>query len=204
MKLKGTWNGTQNGTYIAAYRYFLKQDKVKKKKQQKSKNKPLAERKKEAEKKKKSKQQKQKEMERILAKIKKVTDNGDYDESTAKIYDDCNDVRKGITAFLKRGIMTKARFLKEIGNVQHKSCTDFMKMGPLKLSGASNHIYPKAYHWLEKLRIAEGVKKSKKRLQNEKEYPDGFELRHDDGRRWCHISQIPVLKGDKIVLRNRY
>merc|ERR1712154_479133 len=45
MKLKGAWNGTQNGTYLASYRYFLKQDKIKKKKQEKLKKKPLSERK---------------------------------------------------------------------------------------------------------------------------------------------------------------
>ena len=49
-----------------------------------------------------------------------------------------------------------------------------MSFGPLKNSGGANATYPKAYHFLEKLRIAEGVKKSKNRLQNEKEYPQGF------------------------------
>ncbi len=79
--------------------------------------------------------------------------------------------------------MTKTRFLKEIGNVASNSYSSFASMGPLKLSGASNQTYPKAYHWLEKLRIAEGVKKSKKRVRNEKEYTKGFPLRHDNGNR---------------------
>merc|ERR550525_2064905 len=114
--------------------------------------------------------------------IKKVEDEG-YDEDTP-IYDDCNDVRKAIVAFLKRGIMTKSRFLRDIGNVQSNQYTSFASMGPLPLSGASNQIYPKAFRWLDKLRIAEGVKKSRKRLKNEKEKPEGFPLRHDNGMRW--------------------
>ena len=34
-------------------------------------------------------------------------------------------------------------------------------------AGAGNHYYPKAYHFFEKLRLAEGKKKTPKRVENE-------------------------------------
>lgn len=198
MKLKGKWNNTSNQTYEAAYRYFKKQEKLGKKKKAKDKTKSAKQRKLEAANKKMEKQKKEKEMKAILNGIKSVEDNG-YDSDNKEIYDDCNDVRKNILLFLKRGIMTKSRFLKEIGNVAHNSYSSFASMGPLKLSGASNQTYYKAYHWLEKLRIYEGVKKTKKRLKNEQEYPNGFPLRHDNGMRLCFRGQRPVIRGDRIV-----
>eukprot|EP01084_Bolivina_argentea_P049268 90631_1 len=196
MRLKGKWNNTSNQTYTAAYRYFMKQDKLKQKQKAKDKNKSASQKKKEAVARKKEKAYKEKEVKKILNKIKSVENT--YN-ANGPIYDDCNDVRKNILTFLKRGIMTKTRFLKEIGNVASNSYSSFAGMGPLKLSGASNKTFPKAYHWLEKLRIAEGVKKSKKRLKNELEYPNGFPLRHDNGKRLCFGGQRPVIRGDKVV-----
>lgn len=186
MRLKGTWNGRQNGTYWAALRYFAKQEKEEKKKKERNKRKPAATKKMEAAIKKQEKEAKKAEMERILKMIKRV--EADHNDA-APIYDDCNDVRRAIKAFLKRGIMTKGRFLKEIGNVQSNQYTNFASMGPLALAGASNQIFPKAYRWLDKLRIAEGVKKTAKRKKNERERPEGFPLRHDNGYRWVFKGQ---------------
>eukprot|EP01083_Nonionella_stella_P287441 978423_1 len=199
MKLKGKWNNTSNQTFSAAHRYFMKQEKLKKKAKAKEKNKSSKQKKKDAAKRKKENEEKKGKVEEILEGIKQVEKNG-YDEDGA-IFDDCNDVRKNILLFLKRGVMTKSRFLKEIGNVAFNSYSSFASMGPLKLSGASNQTYPKAYHWLEKLRIAEGVNKSKKRLQNEDYYPDGFPLSHDNGRRICFSGQRCVIKGDIVVVQ---
>merc|ERR1719361_436096 len=129
MRLKGTWNGMRNQTYYGALRYFVKKEK---KQKLKNKRKSAAQKKKDAVKKKTATQRKKEEMERILKMIKEVEDDG-YDDDTP-IYDDCNDVRKAIVAFLKRGIMSKSRFLKEIGNVQSNQYTSFASMGPLPLS----------------------------------------------------------------------
>ena len=180
MKLKGPWTGSQNQTYWAAVRYFKREEKRKKKAKEMEKSKPAAEKKKAAAKKKQEKAAQKKEMERILKGIKEVGE--EYDD-TAPIYLDCNDVRKGILQFLQRGIMTKSRFCKEIGNVQSVQYNKFAKFS-LALGGASNQVYPKAYRWLDKLRIFEGKKKSAKRLKNERERPEGFPLRHDNGYRW--------------------
>merc|ERR1712087_71878 len=178
IKLKGPWNGTQNGTYWAALRYFYKKEMAEKKAKAR---KPAATKKREAAQRKQERMGKQMESDRILALIKGV--EGDYDDE-GPIYDDCNVLRRDIVAFLKRDVMTKGRFLKEIGNVQSTQYTSFAKMGPLPLSGASNQIYPKAYRWLDKLRIAEGRKETAKRKKNKKERPQGFPLRHDNGMRW--------------------
>jgi len=199
MKLKGTWNGTQNTTFWAATRYFKKQEKLKQKEKQKEKRKPAAQKKRDTAKKKKEKAEKDAAMDAIVRKIESVEKKDDYDDN-GPVFDDCNDVRKKITNFMKRGICTQSRFLKEIGSVQSNSYHKFMKEGPLQLAGASNSTYYKAYHWFEKLRIAEKEAKSKKRLQNEEENHDGFPLRHDDGRRWVPMGFVPVRKKDKIAV----
>lgn len=120
------------------------------------------------------------------------------------IYDDCNDVRKKINQFLHLGIVSQSKFGKEIGNVQLNSMNSFLKMGPLKLSGASNKTYFYGYHWFEKLRRANGEKKSKKRLENEKNYPNGFERIHDNGKRLVPMGWVPVRRGDHVEYVRRY
>lgn len=142
MRMKGSWDGQSNQTYHAAVRYFLKEE------QRRNTMKSTK-----REQNKKEKETKKKEMERILNMITEIGE--DYDEN-GPVYSDCNEVRKQILAFLKRGIMSKTRFLKEIGNFQNVQYTRFASLGPLRLEGAAMKIYPKAYHWLEKLRIAEG------------------------------------------------
>ena len=101
--------------------------------------------------------------------------------------------------------MTQAEFLRNLGeNTQSNSLKSFMALGPLKMSGASNKVYRLAYHFLEKVRLAENKPKSKKRIQNEKELKNegakgGYQLTHDTGLRWCSADSRPVLRGDKIV-----
>jgi len=178
MKLKGTWNGTGNGTYWGAMRYFKKQKKIK---DSMSKNDKI--------KLKKSKDKKNNEnkiiIENMMNKIKKI--EKDYDNN-GPIYDDCNEIRKKIKAFLGKGLMKHSQFFKILGeNLQHNSFNKFMSFGPERLSGASNKTYRLAYHFFEKLRLSEGKTKTKKRLKNEAEFPDGFPLRHDDGRRFVFV-----------------
>ena len=96
--------------------------------------------------------------------------------------------------------MTKAAFLREIGGVNSNSWqrfsankSQFKGHNP----GAGNSAYPKAYYFLEKVRIVQGGKKGKARLDAEAKYPPkpegddfdddgvgGYRLRNDNGMRW--------------------
>ncbi|KAG7381621.1 hypothetical protein PHYPSEUDO_005779 [Phytophthora pseudosyringae] len=88
-------------------------------------------------------------------------------------------------------IVTQAAFLKALGNVSANSLRSFMSMKRGAGSGAANVVYRKGYVFFEKKRIMEGGKKTKKRLENEaKQGPDGFELRHDDGKRYYLVSEL--------------
>ncbi|POM71915.1 Hypothetical protein PHPALM_11455 [Phytophthora palmivora] len=108
-----------------------------------------------------------------------------------EVYDDCDDIRKKISEFLGEKIVTQTAFLKALGNVSTNSLRSFMSMKRGAGSGAGNVVYRTAYVFLEKKRILEGVKKTKKRLDNEaKQGPGGFELRHDDGKRFYLASEL--------------
>ena len=51
--------------------------------------------------------------------------------------------------------------------------------------GAANQVYPLSYRFFEKKRIAENKPKSGPRKTNETVTDgQGFELQHDDGKRW--------------------
>ena len=105
--------------------------------------------------------------------------------------------------------MTQAEFLRHLSEkdeVQSNSYKSFMSQGPLRMAGGSNKVYRLGYHFLEKVRLAEGKPKSKKRLQNEEELKKqnrGFRLIHDDGARWCKIDEIAILQGDRMVIVKR-
>ena len=131
----------------------------------------------------------------------------DYDEGP--VYDSCPEIRRKTTAFLTTGVMTQTALLKHFG-VQSKSFCSFMKTkavpgtGPKDWrvrgqAGAGNRFYPKAYHFFERLRLAQGKPKTPTRLKNElalapskdhKEYVEmgmipaaGCNLKHDNGMR---------------------
>ncbi|KAI0361756.1 hypothetical protein OH77DRAFT_459157 [Trametes cingulata] len=95
------------------------------------------------------------------------------DEGDVPIYDDCNEIRRKIRALQKEPNFKVTHWLKEIGNINSNSYQRFMKAtGPQ--GGASNGTYYGAYVYFEKVRIAEGKKKTAKRIRNEQEYPGGL------------------------------
>ena len=178
MKLKGGDSGGQNGVYWAAHKFFLNREAEMKRK---STAKTPAQKKRKAD---ESAAAKKGQSEELFAAVERIN----LDES-APIYDDCDDVRKKSLEFMATHDISTAEFLRRIGNVNSKSWRDFVVMkGERK--GASNSSYVKAYHFLEKLRIHKGEEKSAKRMRAEKEKPEGFPLKHDNGMHW-------VIAGDK-------
>ncbi|OJT11055.1 hypothetical protein TRAPUB_12426 [Trametes pubescens] len=95
------------------------------------------------------------------------------EEGDLKIYDDCNDIRRKIKALQKQPDFKVTHWLQAIGNINNNSYQRFMKAsGPT--GGASNGTYYAAYVYFEKVRIAEGKKKTPKRIRNEQEYLSGM------------------------------
>jgi hypothetical protein len=201
MKLKGAWNGTQNGVYWGAARFFeIEKRRVAREK------KSAAGKRKHAELAASRKQAKQ-EGGQLLAQLAKV----DVPDG-APVFDTCAEVRRKIRAFLKVSGVTQSAFLKHIG-VAPNSFNSFMKQtgraDPQCIAnmqpGAANHVYPKAYRFFEQKRLLEKKPKSAARLSNEtmlaankekmaalwggntelaaKYVTEGFALRHDDGKR---------------------
>ena len=79
----------------------------------------------------------------MMNKIKKI--EKDYDDN-GPIYDDCNEIRKKIKAFLGKGLMKHSQFFKILGeNLQHNSFNKFMSFGPERLSGILYSIYMHFY-----------------------------------------------------------
>ncbi|KAJ3870049.1 hypothetical protein EV359DRAFT_76052 [Lentinula novae-zelandiae] len=66
-------------------------------------------------------------------------------------------------------------WLREIGNINSNSYGRFMKE-KRRTDGATNGTYYAAYCYFEKVRIAEGKKKTAGRMRNEDKYFDGFPL----------------------------
>lgn len=97
------------------------------------------------------------------------------DEGSVPVYDDCNEIRRKIRLLQKDPDFKITHWLKEIGNINNNSYQRFMKAsGPT--GGASNGTYYAAYVYFEKVRIAEGKKKTAKRIRNEAEYSNGMPL----------------------------
>ena len=104
------------------------------------------------------------------------------------VYDSCDDVRKKSTDFLAKNSISKAEFLRELGNLQAKQWNSFMDFkgagaGIYAQPGAGNCCYQKAYFFFEKMRIVRGENKTQRRIDFETAHPRGYSLKHDDGRR---------------------
>ena len=207
MKLKGAWNGTQNGVYWGAARFF---EIEKRRAARERKNAGPAAAKRQRAEANDAKKKAKREGEDLLARVSTI----DVPEGTP-VFDTCAEVRRKITAFLKTGMVTQSAFLKHLG-VAPNSFGSFMKQNgradPENIAnmqpGAANHVYPKAYRFFEQKRLLEQKPKTDGRKNNEamlaankarqaalwgglgnaelaaKYVTDGFALRHDDGKRW--------------------
>jgi hypothetical protein len=217
MRLKGAWNGTQNGVYWGAARFFSKRrrrlDREKKKRKAEADAVRAAKKRKaEADAVRRSEKQRGDDLLERLAAFQ------GYQSEGKGVFDLCEDVRRKCKAFLATGAMTKTAWLRHLG-VYFSSYDSFMKAEPVpgesdaescfwQQPGAGNSVYPKAYHFFEKMRLMEGKPKSAKRVANEaaiarmrhkfagklqhvlegkKPSHGGFMLKHDNGKRWVFI-----------------
>ncbi|KZM19981.1 uncharacterized protein EKO05_0003359 [Ascochyta rabiei] len=96
------------------------------------------------------------------------------EDDEVEIYDTCDDIRRKINAHLKKPGVTQAAFLRSIAacfctterKIQSAQLSAFRsKKGPRQ--GNTSAVFYGAYVYFEKLRIAEGKPKSKKRLEME-------------------------------------
>ena len=203
MKLKGAWNGTQNGTFWGAQRFFMARDAAKKvEKKVAAAMMPTAEKKRKRESEADDKASKKSALEGLLAKARDA-------ELTRKVeaegvYDTCDEVRKKSLELMASTGMTQTAFIKEIGS-HPPSWSSFIKMKSKFKGhnpGAGNGAYPGAYYLLEKVRIVRGEKKSAARLKCEAERAPGmpgfrsfaapkggYPLRNDDGTRWVFVGR---------------
>jgi len=104
------------------------------------------------------------------------TDN----DGSVPVFDDCAEVRRKIRALLQTPGFKITAWLREIGNINSNSYGRFMKEKG-RNDGASNGTYYSAYCYFEKVRIAEGKKKTAGRTRNESEHPFGFPLERARG-----------------------
>merc|ERR1740139_678782 len=180
MKLKGPWNGTQNGIYWGAAKFFERTKLAEE--WEKKYNPATAKRKRES-------AAAQKKISK--SKLNDISSKITIDYSKGPIYDSCPDIRRKITAFLKSSGTTGAAFCRLI-DVPSNSLMRFMKYKPVigtatsvesmryQQPGAAMSIYPSAYHFFERLRLADGKPKTKKRLETESLLSqEGFVCRHD-------------------------
>ncbi|KZT74741.1 hypothetical protein DAEQUDRAFT_734325 [Daedalea quercina L-15889] len=133
---------------------------------------------------------------------------GEDEDGGVPVYDDCNDIRRKIRALQKTpgfkirflrlyGLSPKklrhlqvTHWLEQIGKINNNSYNRFNHRYPaVKASGptggAENGTYYAAYVYFEKVRIAEGKKKSAKRIRAEQESPAGLPLQ-DRRRMWVY------------------
>lgn len=169
-RLKGAHNGYQNGIYWGAQSFFEEQAKARKSASAAA---AAAGKKRgagaagldEARKKKKSGA----DVEEFLAKIQAV------ELEDERVFDDCDEVRKKSLEFIAANGITKAAWLRAIGNVNSNTWGPFVgRQGPRQ--GAGSSAYRLAYLFLERFRVSNGTPKSKSRLQHETAWPDGYPL----------------------------
>lgn len=189
MKLKGPYSGNDNQTFEFASIFFYRRERDAAKKKLAEKSKPVDKKRKAAEQlvekeKKQKKAKKSSEGAELLQRIADTKLEDEDENGDVPVFDDCDEIRRKINAFLRTGLVTKAAFLRALGNVNSNSLRSFLGLRRGAGSGAANVVYRKAFIFFEKKRILEGKKKSDKRLDNEAaQGPTGFPLRHDNGMR---------------------
>ena len=206
MKLKGKWNGTQNGTFWGAQRFFLRRDAEKRAAAAMM---PTAEKKRKREHQADEKAAKKTHLAELLQKVRALP--GPEKSVPCRppicakncpgtaVYDTCDEVRKKSLEFMAATGMTQSAFIKEIG-CHPPSWNSFIKMKSRfdgHNPGAGNGCYWGAYNFLEKVRLVRGEKKSAKRLAAEAKHPPreifnihgGYRLKNDDGTLWVFVGR---------------
>ena len=206
MKLKGKWNGTQNGTFWGAQRFFLRRDAEKRAAAAMM---PTAEKKRKREHQADEKAANKTQLAELLQKVRALP--GPEKSVPCRppicakncpgtaVYDTCDEVRKKSLELMAATGMTQSAFIKEIG-CHPPSWNSFIKMKSRfdgHNPGAGNSCYWGAYNFLEKVRLVRGEKKSAKRLAAEAKHPPreifnihgGYRLKNDDGTRWVFVGR---------------
>lgn len=110
------------------------------------------------------------------------------ESDSVPVYDTCDEVRRKISAHLRRPGVTQAQFCREIraqfhsadkpANIQNVQLDRFRSAkGPR--AGAKSVIFYGAYVFFEKARIKQGRNKSKHRQEMEKLWPNGINRSRD-------------------------
>eukprot|EP01031_Cornospumella_fuschlensis_P033561 gene33561-40600_t len=103
--------------------------------------------------------------------------------SDSGVYDDCDEIRRKIAVITQSNCISKGDFYDAIG-VQAAQISKFLaKKGANE--GAGGNVYPHAYEFFEKLRLALGKPKTAKRKSNEAKNPHGFPL--ENARRFMWV-----------------
>lgn len=106
------------------------------------------------------------------------------DTDSVPIYVTCDDIRRQISAHLRRDGVTKASFCRDMfaqlhadtkGSGLTASQLDRYRGNHGSNGGASSKVFYAAYVFFEKRRLAEGKPKSKKREEMEGIWPKGFD-----------------------------
>ena len=120
----------------------------------------------------------------------------EYDD--VHVYDSCDEVRRKISAHLKKPGVTQAQFCRDMhaqlraanvpAKIQSSQLGRFQdNKGPK--SGATSSVCYAAYMFFEKERIKGGEQKSKHRQEMERIWSNGAGREHDGRRgRVCHCS----------------
>lgn len=170
MSYKGKFKGENNGTYDSALLFFHKLEKKQGKavgsKPKGATGEPKVPRK-----------ERNAQIQELLDKVDAVTL-----PEPVHVYDDCDEVRKKINEIIAVGTLTQAALLRHL-DVNSNSLRRFLTSKG-KREGCLNGVYFRAYCFFEKLRIANGEAKTKKRLKMEGELPTGYSLQRDPMGIW--------------------
>ena len=98
------------------------------------------------------------------------------------VYDNCDILRAKIEWLSQCSNVAISRWSKFLG-LKTSSLTSFRRLNG-KGAGAGNRVYQPVYRFFEQLRLFRGEGKTQERMQAEQNFPNGYPLRHDNGRRW--------------------
>lgn len=196
---KNPWKALENGTYWAAAKllYQLEQDKNKGKKRKVASAGLEANsgvnkvRKREAEEK----------MQRINQVAFNLPPNSSSSEASG-IYDSCPQLVKKIKSFLQYSGVTKASFLRALGETSdgHTIHPNALQrfLSAKQQDQCANQIYPAAYIFFERKRLMDGASKTKARLKNEQDHPNGFSTARPGKSNWIYyVDPAPVLSSSR-------
>eukprot|EP01038_Epipyxis_sp_PR26KG_P015440 gene15440-20831_t len=186
MKLKGAHGGDQNGTFWGAINFFAareKADKEAKKANKGSKKRSADEISGGSATADTNVKNKKQIVEDIDAKIKSVT----LSDGLICVYDDCDVVRAKIGCIIQSGL-PQSQLATMLGMSPGAISKFLSKKGPNQ--GAGSDVYPKAYKFFEKLRIANNEPKSAHRKMNESKHPQGFPLVNPPTHEWVFCGKL--------------